>query len=147
MINPLRHIFQEFQAAFAPPDPMRFAVHSSPPPNWFGELERKVDRTTSGPVLVNQQTNTYEFDRARVDVLPDLTDLDKKGLRARGLNPDGDFKPAYEAAKRYFSKQPFCKKEALAANSVTDEHPGFTIHTAKDVLAAFNAFLVDKPSF
>lgn len=147
MISLFTPIRDAFKAAFAEPDPMRFAGMSTPAPNWHGELVTQQTKYTSGPVLVNESTRTFEFDKARVDVSEELTDLDIKGLQARGLNPFGEFAPAYAAAKRYFAKQPFCKKEELAANSATNLHPGFTANTAKDVLAAFNAFLAGKPTF
>jgi len=143
MTNPIRAIFKEFQAAFAPADPMRFAVHSQPPPNWFGELERKADRTT-GAILVNEQTNTYEFGRTKVEIPEHLTSLDIQGLKNRGLDPSN---PAYAACKAYFSKMPFCTKDDLAANSGGADFEGIKPNTAKDVLGAFRAFLVDKPSF
>jgi len=132
---------------FQKPDPKRFAQHSTPPPNWFGELEGKKQKTTSGPVLVNEETNTFEFDRTISNVPAYLTALDKEGLRARGLNPDGPFKPAYEAAKAYFSKQTGCSKTELAANSKTSDHDGFTAETAKHVRDAFKSSLIVKPSF
>ncbi len=147
MLSRITSILKEIQSAFAAPDPMRFAEKVSAPPNWFGELVTQQPKHTSGPVLVNEATRTFEFDKARVDVSEELTDLDIKGLQARGLNPFGEFAPAYAAAKRYFAKRPFCKKEELAANSATLNHPGFTANTAKDVLAAFNAFLAGKPTF
>lgn len=143
MLNPFRHIIQEFQAAFAPPDPMRFAEHSTPPPNWFGELERKKDKST-GAILVNADTNTYEFGRTKVEIPEHLTSLDIQGLKNRGLDPTN---PAYAACKAYFSKMPFCTKDDLAANSSGPDFEGIKANTAKDVLGAFRAFLVDKPSF
>ena len=146
-MNILTRIKQELKATFGPQDPMRFAVHSVPPPNWFGELQGKKAKTTSGPVLVNEETNTFEFDRSITNVPAYLTALDKEGLRARGLNPDGAFKPAYEAAKAYFSKQTGCSKTELAANSKTSDHDGFTAETAKHVRDAFKASITVKPSF
>lgn len=136
-------ILTTLKTAFAPPDPMRFAGHSIPPPNWNGELERKADRTT-GAKLVNEKTNTYEFGRIGIDIPETLTDLDKQGLKNRGLDPNN---PAYAACKRYFAKMPFCTKDDLAANSSGPDHEGIKPHTAKDVLGAFRAYLVDKPSF
>lgn len=147
MLSIFQSIKQEFQAAFAQPDPMRFAECSTPPPNWFGELEGKRDTRKSGPILVNEETNTFEFDRTIADIPTHLTELDKAGLRARGLNPDGPFNPAYEAAKIYFSKQPFCSRKDLAANSKTNDHDGFTAETAKHVRDAFKSSLIAKPSF
>lgn len=143
----IQSIRAEIQAAFAPLDPLRFAGHSQPPPNWFGELEGKKIKSTSGPVLVNEETNTFEFDRTISNVPAYLTDLDKAGLRSRGLNPDGPFKPAYEAAKAYFSKQTGCSKADLAANSKTYDHDGFTAETAKHVRDAFKAALILKATF
>ncbi len=130
-----------------PPDPKRFAVASAPF-NWNGEAVTKGEKKT-GAILVNQQTNTYEFGRLSVDIDPRLTDLDIKGLRDRNLDPTN---PAYAKAKEYFSKMPFCSKEDLAANSggiLPDGTPfeGIKPNTAKDVLGAFRAFLVDKPTF
>lgn len=147
-MNILTRIKQELKATFGPQDPMRFAVHSVPPPNWFGELERKQDRT-SGAILVNKDTQTFEFGRTKVNIPEHLTALDIKGLQSRGLDPNN---PAYTACKAYFSKMPFCVKEELAANSsgkLPDGTPfeGIKANTAKDVLGAFRAFLVDKPSF
>lgn len=141
------HIYAAIKSEFAPPDPLRFAGHSQPPPNWFGELEGKKTKSTSGPVLVNEETNTFEFDRTIPNVPSYLTNLDKAGLRARGLNPDGAFKPAYEAAKAYFSKQTGCSKADLAASSKTYEHDGFTAETAKHVRDAFKAALILKATF
>jgi hypothetical protein len=143
MPNPFATILNEVRAAFAQPDPMRFASLSVPPPNWFGELERKVDKST-GAILVNKDTNTYEFGRTRVEIPEHLTDLDIKGLQNRKLDPTN---PAYAKAKAYFSKMPFCTKEDLAANSSGPDHEGIKPNTAKDVLGAFRAFLVDKPTF
>jgi len=131
------------QAGELHPDPMRFAVHSVPPPNWFGELERIKDRTT-GAILVNPTTQTFEFGRTKVEIPEHLTDLDKQGLKNRGLDPAN---PAYTKCKAYFSKMPFCTKEDLAANSSGPDHEGIKANTAKDVLGAFRQFLVDKPSF
>lgn len=146
-MNLLTRIRQELKATFGPQDPMRYAQHSTPPRNWFGELEGKKPKTTSGPVLVNEETNTFEFDRTISNVPAYLTALDKEGLRARGLNPDGAFKPAYEAAKAYFSKQTGCSEPELAINSKTEEHNGFTATTAKHVRDAFKASITVKPSF
>ena len=134
-------IFIELKAAFAPPDPKRFAV-AAPPPNWFGG--GKVDVKRSGPVLVNERTQTFEFGRTSVEIPEHLTELDKQELRKRGLDPE---QPYYAACKAYFSKRPFCNKEELAANSGGDDWPPITPNTAKNVLAAFRAFLVDKPTF
>lgn len=143
MLNLLQNIRKEFQAAFAQPDPMRFAELSQPAPNWFGELERKADKST-GAILVNKDTNTYEFGRTRVEIPEHLTPLDIQGLQNRKLDPTN---PAYAAAKAYFAKMPFCTKEDLAANSSGPDFEGIKPNTAKDVLGAFRAFLVDKPSF
>lgn len=143
MLQFLTHIKSEFQSAFAAPDPMRFASESVPPPNWFGELERKKDRST-GAILVNEETNTFEFGRTRVDIPEHLTALDIQGLINRKLDPNN---PAYAKCKAYFSKMPFCTKDELSANSSGDGFDGIKPNTAKDVLGAFRAFLVDKPSF
>lgn len=133
-----------FRSIFATPDPMRFSGESMPPPNWFGELEKAPVKDRSGAILVNPATNTYEFGRLTVDIPEHLTAKDCEELRKRGLNPDN---PAYAACKRYFSKMPYCTKVELAANSDGPDFEGITQHTAKDVLAAFRAFLVDKPTF
>lgn len=146
-MNLFTRIRHELKATFGPQNPMRFADQSTPPPNWFGELEGKKPKTTSGPVLVNEETNTFEFDRSITNVPAYLTALDKEGLRSRGLNPDGPFKPAYEAAKAYFAKQTGCSKTELAANSKTSDHDGFTAETAKHVRDAFKASITVKPSF
>ena len=143
MLHLLTTLRNKIQAVFAPPDPMRFAGHSQPAPNWFGELERKVDKST-GAILVNASTNTYEFGRTKVEIPEHLTALDIQGLKNRGLDPAN---PAYAKCKAYFSKMPFCTKEDLAANSSGPDHEGIKANTAKDVLGAFRAFLVDKPSF
>lgn len=143
MLHLLTTIRNKIKAAFASPDPMRFAGHSRPAPNWFGELERVNDRST-GAILVNASTNTYEFGRTKVEIPEHLTALDIQGLKNRGLDPNN---PAYAACKAYFSKMPFCTKEDLAANSSGPDHEGIKANTAKDVLGAFRAFLVDKPSF
>jgi len=137
MLNLLRSIF-------APPDPMRFAGESTPPPNWFGELEKVPEQRRDRAILVNEATNTFEFGQPRIDIPEHLTAKDCEELRKRGLNPDN---PAYAACKRYFSKMPYCSKADLAANSEGQDFEGITQHTAKDVLAAFRAFLVDKPTF
>lgn len=142
-MNLFTRIRQELRATFGPQDPMRFAGHSNPPQNWFGELERKQDRT-SGAILVNKDTQTFEFGRTKIDIPEHLTDLDIKGLQNRGLDPTN---PAYAACKAYFSKMPYCNKDELAANSGGPYHEGIKANTAKDVLGAFRAFLVDKPSF
>ena len=141
--------FSEIRAILnpPPPDPKRFAVASAPF-NWNGEAVTKGGKTT-GAILVNQQTNTYEFGHLSVDIDPNLTDLDRKGLQNRKLDPTN---PAYAKAKAYFAKMPFCSKEDLAANSggiLPDGTPfeGIKPNTAKDVLGAFRAFLVDKPTF
>lgn len=136
-----------FRSIFATPDPMRFSGESMPPPNWFGELEKAPVKDRSGAILVNPVTNTYEFGRLTIDIPEHLTAKDCEELRKRGLNPEGDYKLAYEACKRYFSKMPYCTKAELAANSDGPDHEGITQNTAKDVLAAFRAFLVDKPTF
>lgn len=123
------------------PDPKRYAAESAPH-NWNGTVN--VDTKRSGAVLVNPETNTFEFGRTNVEIPEHLTDLDKKGLQARGLDPEN---PAYAACKAYFSKMPFCNKQDLAANSSGDDFQGITPNTAKNVLAAFREYLIDKPSF
>lgn len=147
MFHHITAIIQEVRAAFAPPPPDRFAHLSVPAPNWNGELVGVKQKSTSGPVLVNEETNTFEFDRTISGVPAYLTELDRQGLRSRGLNPDGPFKPAYEAAKAYFAKQTGCSKVELAANSKTSDHDGFTAETAKHVRDAFKASITVKPSF
>lgn len=143
MLNIFRHIRAELASAFAAPRPDRYAHLSVVPPNWNGELERKADKS-SGAILVNAATQTFEFGRTRIDIPEHLTSLDIQGLRNRGLDPEN---PAYAKCKAYFSKMPFCTKEDLAANSSGPDHEGIKPNTAKDVLGAFRAFLVDKPSF
>ena len=123
------------------PDPKRYAAQSAPH-NWNGTVN--VDAKRSGAVLVNQETNTFEFGRTNVEIPEHLTDLDKKGLQARGLDPEN---PAYAACKKYFAKMPFCNKQDLAANSSGDDFQGITPNTAKNVLAAFREYLIDKPTF
>lgn len=137
------NLLSALKSAFATPDPMRFAHLSEPAPNWFGELERKADKST-GAILVNAATNTYEFGRTKIDIPEHLTPLDIQGLKNRGLDPAN---PAYAACKAYFAKMPFCTKEELAANSSGPDFEGIKANTAKDVLGAFRAFLVDKPTF
>lgn len=140
------NLISAIKSAFAPPDPMRFAHLSEPAPNWFGELERRPDKST-GAILVNAKTNTYEFGRTKIDIPEHLTPLDIQGLRNRGLAPDGDFSESYAACKVYFSKMPFCTKYDMAANLKAGGFKELSPETIKDVLAAFRAFLVDKPSF
>ena len=124
-----------------PPDPKRYAAQSAPH-NWNGKVEDTGKR--SGAVLVNERTNTFEFGHTNVNISEELTDLDIKGLKSRGLDPGN---PAYAACKKYFSKMPFCNKQDLAANSSGDDFQGITAHTAKNVLAAFREYLIDKPTF
>lgn len=125
-----------------PADPKRFAPTVAPF-NWNGDAVAKPGKG-SGAILVNRETNTYEFGRHDVQIDPNLTDLDIKGLQKRGLDPTN---PAYAKAKEYFAKMPFCTKDELAANSSGDGFEGIKPNTAKDVLGAFRAFLVDKPTF
>ena len=124
-----------------PPDPKRYAAQSAPY-NWNGTVN--VDTRRGGAKLVNEKTNTFEFGLSSVEIPEDLTDLDKKGLQARGLDPEN---PAYAACKKYFAKMPFCNKQDLAANSSGDDFQGITPNTAKNVLAAFREYLIDKPTF
>lgn len=128
---------------FQKPDPKRFAHLSTPAPNWHGELVG-VKRKETGPVLVNKETVTFEFGRTDVHIEPHLTALDIQELKNRRLDPTN---PAYAKAKAYFSKMPFCTKEDLAANSGGLDFEGIKPNTAKDVLGAFRAFLVEKPTF
>jgi len=141
MMGAIHDLISTIKGAFSEPDPKRFAL-SAPPPNWNGV---KVDTgKRSGAVLVNERTNTFEFGRTNVEIPEHLTELDKRGLQARGLDPEN---PAYAACKAYFSKMPFCNKQDLSANSSGDDFPGITAHTAKNVLAAFREYLIDKPTF
>jgi hypothetical protein len=132
-----------------PPDPKRFAV-SAAPWNWNGEYEAKDDGKKGGAILVNEHTKTFEFGQYSGIEIPEcLTDLDRQELRRVGLAPD---EPYYAKCKAYFAKNPHCKKKDLAANSGGDAELGeywdkISIHTAQKVLAAFRAFLVDKPTF
>lgn len=143
MLHRFRAILNDVRAAFAEPDPLRFAHMSTPAPNWNGELVG-VRKQASGPVLVNKETVTFEFGRTDVHIDPFLTALDIQELRKRKLDPDN---PAYATAKSYFAKMPFCNKEDLAANSGGPTHEAIKPNTAKDALGAFRAFLVDKPTF
>ena len=133
--------FLNFFTGYEKPDPKRYAVESAPH-NWNGTVEHTGKK--SGAVLVNANTNTFEFGRTNIEIPEQLTDLDKKGLQARGLDPEN---PAYAACKKYFAKMPFCNKQDLAANSSGDDFQGITPNTAKNVLAAFREYLIDKPSF
>lgn len=144
MLRFIKSIATEFNAAFGPQDPLRFSAAITAPPNWFGELEALPKKERDGAILVNRETNTYEFGRVGVEIDPNLTALDIEGLRKKKLDPNN---PAYAKCKLYFSKMPFCNKEDLAANSGGETHDPIKPHTAKDVLAVFRAFLVDKPTF
>lgn len=137
-------IIREIRAAFSPPNPKRFAHLSVYPTNWNGENEGKTE-TRGGPILVNQTTKTFEFGQyANIEIPPYLTALDIKELRARDLNPDN---PAYTKCKEYFSKNPYCTKKELAAESKGEYHDGISINTAEKVLAAFRMYLEAKPTF
>lgn len=125
-----------------PADPRRFA-QEAPPWNWHGDAETGMGKK-SGPVLVNQRTQTFEFGRIVNGVPPFLTDLDRAELRARDLNPDN---PAYARCKEYFSKMPFCTAKEMAANSGGPDFEGLKASTCKDVLAAFRVGIVEKPTF
>lgn len=138
-------IFAEFRGAFTTPDPMRFAGMSQPAPNWFGELEGKAkQKQTSGPTLVDEVRSVWEFDRTIPDVPAHLTERDVEALKSYGLDPNN---PAYAKCKAYFSKQPYCTKSEMAANSGGEDHEPLKAHTCKDVLAAFRKSVVGKPSF
>jgi len=78
-----------------PPDPKRYAAQSAPH-NWNGTVN--VDTRRGGAKLVNEKTNTFEFGLSSVEIPEHLTDLDKKGLQARGLDPEN---PAYAACKAF----------------------------------------------
>lgn len=144
-------IIKEIRAAvlseFASPDPKRYAVAA--PWNWSGEFE-KVEDKRGGAILVNKSTNTFEFGQyANVKIEPYLTALDIKELRARKLNPDN---PAYTKCKEYFAVNPYCFEKDMAAMSVGDQSKGeyfagVSANTCEKVLAAFRAFIEDKPTF
>jgi hypothetical protein len=141
MMGAIHELINTIKSAFAEPDPKRFAL-SAPPPNWNGVKADTGKR--SGAVLVNERTNTFEFGRTNVDIPEHLTELDKAALSKRGLDPGN---PAYTACKAYFAKMPMCDRKDLAANSGGEDFPGITAHTAKNVLAAFREYLIDKPTF
>jgi hypothetical protein len=144
-MNFFASIFQEVRGAFTQPDPKRFAALSKPAPNWFGELEGKApQKQRTGPTLVDEVRSVWEFDRTIPDIPAHLTAVDIEALKSYGLDPNN---PAYSKCKAYFSKQPYCTKADLAANSGGDDHEGIKAHTAKDVLAAFRKSVVGKPSF
>lgn len=144
MLALFKEIRNEIKAAFAPPDPKRFAHLSVRPWNWNGEYEAKEEKK-SGAILVDEIRNAWEFGRYASVEIPDyLTDLDKQGLKKFNLAPDN---PAYSNCKKYFSNNPFCTKKELAANSGDEYSEGIMPETAAKVLAAFRAFLVDKPTF
>ena len=149
MLHLLTHIRNEIQAAFAPPDPKRYAHMSVKPWNWDGEFEGKTD-IKGGAILVNKTTQTFEFGQyANIKIEDYLTALDIQELRARKLNPDN---PAYTKCKEYFSKNPFCNEKDMAPMSVGDQSKGeyfagVSINTCEKVLAAFRAYIEDKPTF
>lgn len=142
-------IKQVVTSAFAEPDPLRFAHLSTYPANWNGELEGKQGRR-GGAILVDDVRSVWEFgEYANVKIEPYLTALDIQELRARNLNPDN---PAYSKCKEYFSKNPFCNESDMAPMSGGDESKGeyfkgLAVNTCEKVLAAFRAYLVDKPTF
>jgi len=144
MTNPLRTIFKEFQAAFATPDPKRFATTSATPWNWNGEHSGK-EMPKGGAILVNEERRVFEFGRYSSEEIEEhLTDLNKQCLRKYNLDPE---QPYYAQCKRYFSKNPYCTKKELAANSGGDHFDPIKPDTAAKVLAAFRVGLVDKPTF
>ena len=146
-------IFSEIKeaiaSAFAEPDPLRFAHLSTYPANWNGELEGKQSRK-GGAILVDEVRSVWEFgEYANVKIEDYLTAIDIQELRARKLNPDN---PAYSKCKQYFSKNPFCTESDMAAVSAGDQSKGeyfagVSPNTCEKVLAAFRAYLVDKPTF
>lgn len=140
----VREIYAAVRSEFAPQDPKRFAHLSVPPWNWNGEFEAKTE-TRGGAILVDEVRSVWEFGQyANVKIEPYLTALDIQELRARNLNPDN---PAYTKCKEYFSKNPFCNESDMAPMSGGDDFKGLAVNTCEKVLAAFRAYLVDKPTF
>jgi hypothetical protein len=144
------NLLTAIKSIFKPPtqDPKRFAVAAAPH-NWNGDAVAK-QTTKGGPILVDQHRQVFEFGLySNIDIPEHLTELDKQELRRHKLAPE---KPYYAKAKAYFSKNPNCTKEDLAANSgSTPDDPEYfeqiSINTADKVRQAFRAFLVDKPTF
>lgn len=129
---------------FAAPDPLRFAHASTTPWNWHGENEAKEDNK-GGAILVNKERRVFEFGAySNIEIDEHLNDLDIQELQKRNLDPEN---PAYANCKAYFSKMRYCTKVELAANSGDEYNEGIKPETAAKVLAAFRAFLVDKPTF
>lgn len=128
----------ELKAAFAPPDPKRFAGLSTPPQNWNGELVGKKGKKSG---VIDMGGGVYEFASANayesIDIEPTLTAADRKGLRDKNLNPDN---PNYTTAKAYFAKNPGCSKKDMANAS------GIGPETAKDVIAVFNRNIFSSPT-
>jgi hypothetical protein len=144
MLSIFQSIRNEIKAAFEPADPKRFSTVGATPWNWNGEFEKRDDRK-GGPILTNRETQTFEFGQTGLIEIPEyLTELDVQELRKRNLDPNN---PAYAICKAYFSKMRFCTKTELAANSGDDYNEGIMPETAAKVLAAFRAYLVDKPTF
>lgn len=145
----LKEITAAIRSEFAPQDPKRFAHLSVKPWNWNGEFEAKEDKK-GGAILVNRSTNTYEFGQyANIKIDEYLTALDIQELRARKLNPDN---PAYTKCKEYFAANPYCNEKDMAPMSVGDQSKGeyfagVSINTCEKVLAAFRAYIEDKPTF
>ncbi len=135
--------------SFAPQDPKRFATTGATPWNWNGEYEGKIE-TKGGAILVNKTTQTFEFGQySNIKIEPYLTALDIQELRARKLNPDN---PAYSKCKEYFAANPFCNEKDMAPMSAGDQSQGeyfagVSINTCEKVLAAFRAYIEDKPTF
>lgn len=138
-------LFSEIKAVFAPQDPKRFSSGIVAPPNWFGELESKPKDIKGGAILTDAVRNVFEFGRYADEDIPEhLTDFDKSNLRKYNLDPE---QPYYTKCKAYFSKNPYCKKAELSANSSGEYHEGISVETAGKVLAAFRVGLVNKPTF
>ena len=116
-----------------PPDPKRFANHSTPVANWSGEL---VGSKIKGPTMFEVIPNHFEFSDANpyggISIPNYLTESDKEGLRRKNLNPEN---LNYTTAKQYFAKHPTCDDATISAAS------GVGLGTAKDVLAAFRRTL------
>jgi hypothetical protein len=142
--NILTTIRTQISAAFAEPDPLRFAEVGAAPSNWRGELVVK-NTPKGGPILTNKDTRTFEFGQYSTALIHEhLTELDKECLQTYNLDVEN---PAYALCKRYFAANPYCTKTELAANSSDTYTKGISANTAAKVLAAFRAYLEDKPTF